>query len=373
MPTPVRHWPPWPANATGAGDRRRIWRYTGSPEPVVADLIFIRLALLVTLTTAAAYLRPFDLTAWWAGLCGALIAAVIILFEIRLNRVSLKRLIGAAAGSILGIVGAFLVSWIVGNAGFAPRTASYGNIVILLVMGYIGLIVGAEKGELLNLSALGGLFAGERKRQAAKLLDTSVIIDGRIADLAATGFLEGVLLVPQFVLRELQLVADSNDPGKRQRGRRGLEMLQRMQKLPGVEVRIVADDVPHLREVDLKLIELARRLGCKLATNDGNLGKLAQLQQVPVLNLNELASALRPVVMAGEMMQVVIVKEGKEADQGVGYLDDGTMVVVDHARRMISRQMDIIVTSVLQTTAGKMIFGRPAQAEPMPLGVGQVG
>jgi uncharacterized protein YacL len=329
----------------------------------LADLLFIRLALLATLASAAAYLRPFGLNPWLGGLCGALIAGLIILFEVRLNRASLKRLIGAAIGSLLGIIGAFLASWVVGNAGFEPRAAAFANIVILLVMGYVGLIVGAEKGDLLNLAALGGLFGSERTRRSAKVLDTSVIIDGRIADIAAAGFLDGTLLVPQFVLRELQLVADSADAGKRQRGRRGLEILQRMQKMTSVDVRIVEDDFPHLREVDLKLIELARRSECKLITNDGNLGKLAQLQRVCVLNINELANTLKPVVLAGEAMRVFIVKEGKEPDQGVAYLDDGTMVVVDHARRLIARNVEITVTSVLQTTAGKMIFGRLATAE----------
>lgn len=329
----------------------------------MADLLFIRIALILTLAGAAAYLKPFEMQAGWAAVLGACIAGVIILFEIRLNHASLKRLLGAAVGSLLGIVGAFLVSWVVAAAGFERHTASYANVVILLVMGYIGLIVGAEKGELLNLAALGGLFGGERNRRSAKLLDTSVIIDGRIADVAATGFLDGALLVPQFVLHELQLVADSADAGKRQRGRRGLEVLQRMQKMTTTEVRIIEDDVAHLREVDLKLIELARRLECKLLTNDCNLGKMAQLQHVAVLSIHELANTLKPVVLAGEGMRVFIVKEGKEPDQGVAYLDDGTMVVVDHARKMISRNVEITVTSVLQTTAGKMIFGRLAAAE----------
>lgn len=329
----------------------------------MADLLFIRLALVVTLAAAAAYLRPFDLRPAWALAVGAAIAAVIILFEIRLNRVNYKRLMGAAAGSLLGIVGAFLVSLVVSGAGFEPRTASYANLVILLVMGYIGLIVGAEKGEMLNLSALDVLFGAAHSRRNSKLLDTSVIIDGRIADIAETGFLEGALLVPQFVLRELQMVADSAEPNKRHRGRRGLEVLQRMQKLTCIEVRIIEDDAPHIREVDLKLIELARRFECKLLTNDSNLGKMAQLQRVPVLNIHELANTLKPVVLAGEAMRVFILKEGKEPDQGVAYLDDGTMVVVDHARRHISHNVDITVTSVLQTTAGKMIFGRLAAAD----------
>jgi uncharacterized protein YacL len=329
----------------------------------VLDLLFIRLALVVTLAAAAAYLRPFDLRPAWALAVGAAIAALIILFEIRLNRVNYKRLMGAAVGSLLGIIGAFLVSLVVSGAGFEPRTASYANLVILLVMGYIGLIVGAEKGEMLNLSALDVLFGAAHSRRNSKLLDTSVIIDGRIADIAETGFIEGALLVPQFVLRELQMVADSADPNKRHRGRRGLEVLQRMQKLTCVEVRIIEDDAPHIREVDLKLIELARRFECKLLTNDSNLGKMAQLQRVPVLNIHELANTLKPVVLAGEAMRVFILKEGKEPDQGVAYLDDGTMVVVDHARRHISHNVDITVTSVLQTTAGKMIFGRLAAAD----------
>jgi len=326
----------------------------------VADIVFIRILLLVTLSAAAAYLRPMHLPQWLAAAAGALVGALIILFEIRLNRVSLKRLLGAALGSILGIVGAFLASWVVRGAGFEASTAAFANVVILFVMGYIGLIVGAEKGELLNLSALGGIFGGDRSRRSAKLLDTSVIIDGRIADIAAAGFLEGNLLVPQFVLRELQQVADSQDAAKRQRGRRGLEVLQRMQKSVLSEVRIIEDDVPQVRETDHKLIELARRYECKLVTNDGNLGKLAQLQRVQVLNIHELANSLKPTLVAGESLRVFVVKEGKESDQGVGYLDDGTMVVIDHARSLIGRQADVAVTSVLQTTAGKMIFGRLA-------------
>ncbi|MGN6591489.1 MAG: PIN/TRAM domain-containing protein [Terriglobales bacterium] len=329
----------------------------------MADILFIRLALVITLATAAAYLRPFDLRPAWAVAVGAAIAGIIILFEIRLNRVNYKRLMGAAAGSLLGIIGAFLVSLVVSGAGFEPRTTSYANLVILLVMGYIGLIVGAEKGEMLNLSALDVLFGAAHSRRNSKLLDTSVIIDGRIADISETGFLEGALLVPQFVLRELQMVADSAEPNKRHRGRRGLEVLQRMQKLTCIEVRIIEDDAPQVREVDLKLIELARRFECKLLTNDSNLGKMAQLQRVPVLNIHELANTLKPVVLAGEAMRVFILKEGKEPDQGVAYLDDGTMVVVDHARRHISHNVDITVTSVLQTTAGKMIFGRLAAAD----------
>jgi len=212
---------------------------------------------------------------------------------------------------------------------------------------------------MLNLSALGGVFGGEKgPKKAFKILDTSVIIDGRIADIAETGFLDGVLVIPQFVLRELQLVADSADSMKRNRGRRGLDILARIQKMAHLNVQIVEDDFPHVREVDMKLIELAKIYDCKIITNDFNLNKVAQLHGVQVLNINELANSLKPIVLPGETMRVFILKEGKEYNQGVAYLDDGTMVVVDNAKRMISKTIDVSVTSVLQTTAGKMIFGR---------------
>jgi uncharacterized protein YacL len=229
----------------------------------------------------------------------------------------------------------------------------------MMVMAYVGLVVGANKGDLLNLSALGGIFGGEKQgKKSYKILDTSVIIDGRIADIAETGFLDGIIVTPQFVLRELQLVADSADSLKRNRGRRGLDILQRLQKVANLQIQIVEDDFPAVREVDLKLIELAKVYEGKIITNDFNLNKVAQLQGVEVLNINELANSLKPIVLPGETMRVFILKEGKEYNQGVAYLDDGTMVVVDNARKMIGKTIDVSVTSVLQTTAGKMIFGK---------------
>ena len=191
-----------------------------------------------------------------------------------------------------------------------------------------------------------------------KILDTSVLIDGRIADIAEAGFLDGRLVITQFVLHELQLVADSSDSTKRQRGRRGLDIVQRLQKLPQLQIEVSAEDFPDIPPVDLKLIEWAKAHTAKIVTNDFNLNKLAHVQGVDVLNINELANALRPVVLPGESMRVFVLKEGKEYNQGVAYLDDGTMVVIDNARRHLSKTLDITVTSVLQTTAGKMIFGR---------------
>jgi uncharacterized protein YacL len=321
-------------------------------ELPVYDLLMIRAIFVLILATAAWFLQPFGLTSPLAAGTGAFLGVLIVLAEIRLKQVSLKRLIGAAVGSVLGILGAFLISLVISWALPGSRgTVSFLQLLILLVMTYVGLIVGAAKGDMLNLSALGGLFGGEKaQKQSFKILDTSVIIDGRIADIAETGFLDGTLVVPQFVLRELQLVADSADSMKRNRGRRGLDVLQRLQKMAHLNVQI--------REVDLKLIELARTYDCKIITNDFNLNKVAQLHGVEVLNINELANALKPIVLPGETMRVFILKEGKEYNQGVAYLDDGTMVVVDNAKKMISKTIDIAVTSVLQTQAGKMIFGR---------------
>ena len=324
------------------------------------DLLAIRILFIAVVACAAFFLRPFGLSQPIAAAVGAVAGAGVVLFELRIRQVTLKRLIGAAVGSLLGIMGAYLISLVLDRAlPGAGSTLPFLQIVLLAWMTYCGLIVGAAKGDMLNLAALGGLFGGEAgSKTSFKILDTSVIIDGRIADIVETGFIDGALVIPQFVLRELQLVADSADSMKRNRGRRGLDVLQRIQKMTQLTVQIVEDDFPNVREVDMKLIELAKVYNCKIVTNDFNLNKVAQLHGVEVLNINELANALRPVVLPGEVMRVFILKEGKEFNQGVAYLDDGTMVVVDNARKMISKTIDISVTSVLQTTAGKMIFGR---------------
>src|SRR5215472_16896053 len=319
------------------------------------DLVIVRVIFILVISGCAYYFQPFQLPPLLAAGAGLLVGAAIILFELRVEKISLKRLIGAAFGSVLGIFGAFLMSLVLAKATPEP----FLQVCLLLFMAYIGLVVGATKGDMLNLAALGGIFGVEKSsKKSFKILDTSVIIDGRIADIAETGFLDGVLVIPQFVLRELQLVADSADSMKRNRGRRGLDILQRIQKMAHLNVQIVEDDFPHIREVDMKLIELAKVYDCKVITNDFNLNKVAQLHGVEVLNINELANSLKPIVLPGETMRVFILKEGKEYNQGVAYLDDGTMLVVDNAKRMIGKTIDIVVTSVLQTTAGKMIFGK---------------
>jgi len=323
------------------------------------DLVIVRIIFIAFVALTCFLIQPFNLSPFQDAGLGVLLGTAIIIFEWRLRRISLKRLIGAAIGSVLGIIGAYLFSVVIRNSIPPGHTQSFLQIMVMLLMAYVGLIVGANKGDLLNLAALGGVFGGEKQsRKSYKILDTSVIIDGRIADIAETGFLDGTIVIPQFVLRELQLVADSADSLKRNRGRRGLDILQRLQKVASLQIQIVEDDFPAVREVDLKLIELAKVYEGKIITNDFNLNKVAQLQGVEVLNINELANSLKPIVLPGEAMKVFILKEGKEYNQGVAYLDDGTMVVVDNARKMISKTIDIVVTSVLQTTAGKMIFGR---------------
>lgn len=336
------------------------------------DVLIIRLAFVGLLAgfgfllNPAAHTNKFGEMDEWSrrilsAVIGAIVAALMIAFEMRVRRASLKTLIGAAIGSILGIVGAFLIGVLISiqkEAAVSAQTQTFMTLSLAFFMGYVGLMVGAAKGDYLDLSALGGIFSDKTVKREYKILDTSVIIDGRIADVAETGFLSGTMIIPHFILAELQQVADSADSSKRQRGRRGLDMLQRLRNNSKLDIQIVETDFPAVKEVDLKLIELGKQLDAVIVTNDFNLNKVAQLRGVAVLNINELANALKPVVLPGEAMRVFVLKEGKEYNQGVAYLDDGTMVVIDNARKLIGKTADISVTSVLQTTAGKMIFGR---------------
>ena len=309
----------------------------------------------------------------WASLVLGLGAAILIVAaESRLKDAAVTHLLGGLLGLAVGLWLArtivLALSW--SNTGNAQVQFLHGLIVVVLP--FLGMMMGARRGEWLEPARLVSLFKDARPQKRYRILDTSVIIDGRIADIVETGFLDGTLVVPQFVLKELQFVADSADPLKRNRGRRGLDILQRIQKMAGVEVQISDIDFPQVKEVDLKLIELARSLLGRIVTNDFNLNKVAQLRGVEVLNINELANVLKPVVLPGEAMTVFVLKEGKEYTQGVAYLDDGTMVVIDHARHRIGKNVDIIVTSVLQTTAGRMIFGKVADAANGPHEAGKI-
>jgi uncharacterized protein YacL len=328
------------------------------------DLWIIRALLFAAILVSGYYVKPFGSNLILTFSFSGALAFIILISEMRIRKLSLKTLVGAAMGSILGIIGASLISLVIGRMNFSPETQTFVQLLVLILMTYVGLISGGNKGEYLDLSSFGGFFSETGSRKSAKVLDTSVIIDGRVADICKTGFLEGTLVVPHFVLRELQQIADSADSAKRNRGRRGLDVLEKIKSVPGVTVQIVEKDYPDVKEVDLKLIELAKEMTAKIVTNDFNLNKVSQLRGVEVLNINELANALKPVVLPGETMKVFILKEGKEYNQGVAYLDDGTMVVVDNARRMIGKTIATQVTSVLQTTAGKMIFGRfPEESE----------
>ena len=282
--------------------------------------------------------------------------------ESSIERMSPPEIVGGAIGLIVGLVIAFLIrlvllEWfsVAGAAGTYVGLALYLMLSVFCI--YLGVRVGVKQrlGTIARLSSVGG--ASAASRAVPKIVDTSVIIDGRIVDIAKAGFLDGPLVVPRFVLRELQMIADSLDSLKRTRGRRGLEVLATLQETQ--ELEIAESDYADIHEVDAKLVRLARDRKGKLLTNDYNLNRVAQLEGVAVLNINELANAVKPVVLPGEELNVNIIRDGKEQNQGVGYLDDGTMIVVENGKRLIGEHVDVQVTSVLQTVAGRMIFARP--------------
>jgi uncharacterized protein YacL len=322
--------------------------------------LILRIVLVLCCLAWGAILRPvtFDPLEVTGLLAGLAAAALLLGVEHLLRRIEVRFL----AGSLLGLLAGGAVAAIVlalfpfEAVTLVPPAATRAFLVLLCL--YTGVAFGAARGGRFTLGDLRAAWNEGGQRHNYKVLDTSVIIDGRIADVCETGFLDGTLVVPQFVLRELQYIADSQDALKRNRGRKGLDILQKIKKGPDVKVQISEADFPEVKDVDMKLIELARQLGGKIITNDFNLNKVAELRGVQVLNINVLANSLKPVVLPGEAMKVFILKEGKEQNQGVGYLDDGTMVVVDNAKRFIGRTIDITVTSVLQTTAGKMFFGK---------------
>jgi uncharacterized protein YacL len=267
-------------------------------------------------------------------------------------------------GLIVGFVIAYLVSGLINSV---PIVGGLLSFLTYGFMGYLGIRVALKsKDDLFNLNRLGRLSASKEKINKKevkaippKVLDTSVIIDGRIADICKTGFIEGKLVIPEFVLDELRHIADSSDDLKRVRGRRGLDILNIIKEELQIEVEISKTDFNDIAEVDSKLLKLAQVLNGKVVTNDYNLNKVAQVQGVEVLNINELANAVKPVAIPGEEMIVQVVKEGKEHSQGVAYLDDGTMIVVDGGRKHMGETIRVLVTSVLQTPAGRMIFGKP--------------
>lgn len=314
-----------------------------------------------------------------AGLIGFSVAPLIIRLvikttewtEFRLQKMPMSDLIGAAIGLIIGlIIGSLL------GSSFAriPVVGDYISVFFVILLGYLGMSIGLKKKDELSgilpsfsrsnkdkekVGAATAVSKAEFGKQSYKIIDTSVIIDGRIADIVKSGFIDGILVIPSFVLEELRHIADSSDPLKRNRGRRGLDILNKIRKELDVKVRIEEQEFPEILEVDSKLVKLAQVMQGEIITNDYNLNKVAELQGIKVLNINELANALKPVFMPGEEMVVTVLKDGKESKQGIGYLDDGTMIVVEGGRKFINQTINVVVTSVLQTAAGRMIFAKP--------------
>lgn len=306
----------------------------------------------MSMTTFAGYGR------WvrWAGvLAGIFFALIGLSVEKLIKHISLKVLAGGTIGLVVGLSIAKLIGF-----GFASLQNTTISVVIYIILscifGYVGMVLGSIKIEEIRIPNWSWLVRGHRVNPVSKILDTSVIIDGRIADIVETGFVGGVLVIPEFVLQELQHIADSPDPTRRVRGRRGLDIIKRLQQEKLIEVRIDRQDFENLNDVDAKLVALALRLNAKIVTNDYNLSKVAEVQGIRILNINQLANALKPVVLPGEILRLQILKEGKEQGQGIAYLEDGTMVVVENASRHLGKEVEVSVTSILQTTAGRLIF-----------------
>jgi len=291
--------------------------------------------------------------------CGLVGSSLLILTERTLKKVTLDSVTPTAVGLILGLVtGQLFGQYIAQYRDLDTDTVFFLTFWLMLVFGYLGFVLGMTKGA--KLEFLTAAFQKSKFGEGTpKVIDTSVVIDGRIVDICKLGFVEGSLVIPRFVVQELQNIADSADSLRRARGRRGLDLLSELQSIPSrVTTIVVEDTIPDMQQVDSKLVELTRQINGKIVTNDFNLNKVAQIEGVDVLNINDLANALKPAVLPDEQMVVKIIKEGREASQGVGYLDDGTMVVVDGGKFYIGREVSVVVTSVLQTAAGRMIFAK---------------
>lgn len=297
---------------------------------------------------------------WLGALLGVLGGFFVILVDLYFKRLTVRNILSVLIGSTLGFGANQLLMQIVNYLNVPAETLDQVGIISAAMFCYLGAVTILRGQEEFTTMIPFVKLSEKGASEDIILLDTSVIVDGRIADICETAFLSGKLHLPRFVLKELQLIADSSDPLKRNRGRRGLDVLNRMKNNPMVEIKINETDFPELNTVDAKLVKLAITIGGRVFTNDYNLNKVAELQGVRVLNINELANALKPVVIPGETLQVRVLKEGKEQDQGVAYLDDGTMVVVDGGRKKIGQTLSVTITSVLQTQAGRMIFARPS-------------
>lgn len=297
----------------------------------------------------------------WIGAGIGLFAGTLVLsLDIFFKQFTVKNILAVLVGLALGLAIHRLFMMVISYTNFPAETERQFGIATAIVFAYLGAITILRGQDEFTMMIPFVTLDTKGTSEELILLDTSVIIDGRILDICKTHFMSGKFILPRFVLKELQLIADSSDPLKRNRGRRGLDVLNKIKTNPNVQVKINELDFPEFSTVDAKLVKMGQVLNAKVFTNDFNLNKVAELQGVKVLNINELANALKPIVMPGELMQVKILKEGKEHDQGIAYLDDGTMVVVDNSRRRIGQTFNAVITSVLQTQAGRMIFARPS-------------
>jgi uncharacterized protein YacL len=318
--------------------------------------LFVRGLFIAAVVYAAMLIQPLQAHLAINAALGLAVALLFVFAETRLRDAAVTHLLGGLIGFGIGLSIASSIQHSLFWADTSDTKVRFVHLLILLILPYVGMVLGARKGEWLEPAKLASLFRDARPAKRYRILDTSVIIDGRIADLVEGGFLEGTIVVPRFVLKELQLVADSGDPIRRARGRRGLEMLSRIQRGTRNEVKIHEIDFPEESGVDAKLVRLTRALSAKLFTNDYNLGKIAELQSVSHINIHELARAMKPAILPGESFNLKIVREGKDKAQGVGYLNDGTMVVVNNAHGFIGQQIDVQVQSLVQTGAGVLVF-----------------
>jgi len=327
---------------------------------IILRILFIVISML--LSSLYFVDRAFYIIIAVAAIAGVVSLLVLILIEYVLHTFSARMFVAAIMGLIIGFTLGHLI-----NLAYSALNITvldeYSHIITPLIYHLSGFfvmmffVINYDEITFLNKIVSPDVQSSDDKI-AYKILDTSVIIDGRIADICDTGFIEGILVIPNFVLNELQMIADSADSIKRNRGRRGLDILNKMQKDQAIMVKITDMDFADINEVDAKLVKLAKIMNAKVITNDFNLNKVAEFHGVPVLNINQLSNALKPVVLPGEEMRVALIKEGKDQNQAIGYLDDGTMVVVENGRRRLNEEVEVTVTSVLQTTAGRMIFTR---------------
>lgn len=325
-------------------------------EECEMTLLFIRLLFITGATLIGYQIAGSPEKGLTGALVGGLVGAVIIMLETGMRRISIRGLSSAVFGLILGLIMSKLVSDVFILFNLEPQVLALIRTIMTIILCYLSMAIAIRGKDEFNIIIPYVRLSRQDQVESVVVVDTSAIIDGRIVDICKTRFIEGKLVVPRFVLKELQQIADSSDPIKRQRGRRGLEVLNTIQKEMGIPVTINDEDFPEVKEVDAKLVKLAKLLEAGIFTVDFNLNRVAAIQGVKVLNINELANALKPVVFPGEAMEIKLLKEGKEYNQAVGYLDDGTMVVVEEARRFIGQSVKVAVTSVLQTQAGRMIF-----------------